>query len=208
MSDEKTKWRIIGASNHFSEEREENDYYATDPIAIDKLLSVEYPQHKIWECASGGGHLSKRLQEHGFWVYSTDIVDRGYCDEIVDFLNEEPIYGIHAQPLFGRVQTAFDIITNPPYKYATEFVLRALELLPARCKCYMFLKLTFLESEKRYKQIFKDNPPIRIHVFSKRVACAKNGDFSRVKESGGSVTAYAWFVWEKGYKGTTTVDWI
>ena len=41
MSDEKTKWRIIGASNHFSEEREENDYYATDPIAIDKLLQVE-----------------------------------------------------------------------------------------------------------------------------------------------------------------------
>ena len=44
--------------------------------------------------------------------------------------------------------------------------------------------------------------------YYKRVACAKNGDFSRVKESGGSVTAYAWFVWEKGYKGTTTVDWI
>ena len=121
--------------------------------------------------------------------------NRGYYDEIVDFLNEEPIYGIHAQPLFGRDQIAFDIITNPPYKYATEFVLRALELLPARCKCYMFLKLTFLESEKRYKQIFKDNPPIRIHVFSNRVACAKNGDFSRVKESGGSVTAYSRFLY-------------
>lgn len=99
-------------------------------------------------------------------------------------------------------------MTNPPYKQATEFVLKALDILPVGCKCFMFLKLTFLESEKRYKQIFKDNPPKNIYVFSKRVACAKNGDFGSVKESGGSLTAYAWFVWEKGYKGTTTVDWI
>lgn len=198
MSDEKTQWRIIGASNHFSEERGENDYYATDPIAIDKLLSVEKPNERIWEPACGGGHLAERLKEKGYRVRSTDIVDRGYCDEIVDFLSDS----------HETIDLTYDILTNPPYKQATEFVIKALEVLPARCKCYMFLKLTFLESEKRYKQIFKDNPPIRIHVFSKRVACAKNGDFSRVKESGGSVTAYAWFVWEKGYKGTTTVDWI
>ena len=198
MSDEKTQWRIIGASNHFSEERGENDYYATDPIAIDKLLSVEKPNERIWEPACGGGHLAERLKEKGYRVRSTDIVDRGYCDEIVDFLSDS----------HDTIDLTYDILTNPPYKQATEFVIKALEVLPARCKCYMFLKLTFLESEKRYKQIFKDNPPIRIHVFSKRVACAKNGDFSRVKESGGSVSANSWFVWEKGYKGTTTVDWI
>lgn len=31
----------MGASNHYSEERQVNDYYATDPIALEKLLEIE-----------------------------------------------------------------------------------------------------------------------------------------------------------------------
>lgn len=35
-------------------------------------------------------------------------------------------------------------------------------------------------------------------------------DYQRItmREGGGSAVAYAWFVWEKGYKGETTVRWI
>lgn len=36
------------------------------------------PHNRIWECACGGGHLSERLTERGYYVYSSDIVDRGY----------------------------------------------------------------------------------------------------------------------------------
>ena len=50
-------YTILGASNHTEKEREINDYYATDPIAIDKLLTVEKPSHCIWECAAGEGHF-------------------------------------------------------------------------------------------------------------------------------------------------------
>lgn len=32
-----------------------------------------------------------------------------------------------------------------------------------------------------------------------------NGDFDSI---GSSATCYAWFVWEKGYKGKTTIDYI
>lgn len=34
-------YKALGASNHTEAEREDNDYYATDPIAIDKLLAAE-----------------------------------------------------------------------------------------------------------------------------------------------------------------------
>lgn len=71
-------WKIIGASSHTEEKRQQDDYYATDPVAIDKLLTVEKPYPLIWECACGEGHLSKRLQDFGYIVYSTDLVDRGY----------------------------------------------------------------------------------------------------------------------------------
>lgn len=46
-------YKTLGASNHTDKEREKDDYYATDPIAIDKLLTVERPNENVWECACG-----------------------------------------------------------------------------------------------------------------------------------------------------------
>ncbi len=37
------------------------------------------------------------------------------------------------------------ILTNPPYKYALDFIKHSLDLLPANGLCVMFLKTTFLE---------------------------------------------------------------
>lgn len=73
-------------------------------------------------------------------------------------------------------------------------------------KVVMFLKLTFLEGKRR-KPFFQDNPPLKIHVFSSRAVVAKGGDFTATQTNGNAI-AYAWFVWEKGYKGDTVVDWI
>lgn len=65
--------------------RENNDFYATDPIAIDILfresilkdMGILYHSDIIWECAAGVGNLSDRLTELGFIVYATDLIDRG-----------------------------------------------------------------------------------------------------------------------------------
>ena len=71
----------------------------------------------------------------------------------------------------------------------------------------MFLKLQFLEGKER-KALFKNFPPKVVYVSSSRIMCAKNGDFEKMREGGGSAVAYAWYVWEKGYKGDTVVKWI
>ena len=71
-------------------------------------------------------------------------------------------------------------------------------------KIAMFLKLTFLEGQKR-QELFQKYPPKRIHVYSSRIKCAKNGVFEGV---GSSAVCYAWFVWEKGYNGKPTLSWI
>lgn len=72
----------------------------------------------------------------------------------------------------------------------------------------MFLKLQFLEGAARYEEIFSKMPPKSVYVFKKRILCAKNGEFQRMKDGGGSAVAYAWFVWEKGFTGSTTIGWI
>lgn len=200
MKNVNSVFKTLGASNHSAQEREQDDYYATDPKAIDKLLSVEQLNSRIWECACGGGHLSERLTEHGFYVCSSDIKDRGYkrLSVIKDFLKAKTV----------PFNQPFDIVTNPPYRYAKEFVLKALELLPHGCKCCMLLRLQFLEGQARYKEIYNQTPPSRVYVFSERLQCAKNGDFEQIKAAGGSAVAYAWFVWVKGFTGKTKIEWI
>lgn len=97
-----------------------------------------------------------------------------------------------------------DIITNPPFKLAQQFIEHAHKVTDGNAKIAMFLKLQFLEGEKR-KQFFADYPPHTVYVFSKRVKCAKNGEFEKV---GAPVMAYAWYVWKKGWHGDTTIKWI
>lgn len=83
----RSTWATLGASNHTERARAEHDYYATDPTAIEKLLSVETPSKQIWECAVGEGHLADALKARGYVVYASDVVDRGYpSTRVVDFL--------------------------------------------------------------------------------------------------------------------------
>lgn len=187
-------FKSLGASNHTENEREKNDYYATDPLAIDELLKKETLNHNVWECACGGLHLSNKLKELGYNVRTSDLVKRVEDDniEVLDFLSYQGKYD-------------GDIVTNPPYILAKEFVLKALDIVNEGNKVVMFLKLLFLESQNRYEELFKLYPPKKIYVFSKRVRCQINGDFSK-KDS--SAICYAWYVWEKGYKGLPTIDWI
>ena len=97
-----------------------------------------------------------------------------------------------------------DIITNPPYKYAKEFVEHALDLVPNGHKVAMFLKFTFAEGKAR-KQLFLEQPPKTVYASSSRLICAKNGDFDSISSS---AVAYAWYVWEKGYTGETVLKWF
>lgn len=187
-------YKTLGASNHTEKEREVNDYYATEPKAVELLLEQESFRPDVWEPACGEGHISEVLKNHGHFVYSTDLIDRGYGYGGKDFLQI-------------TVKNTLDIITNPPYKYAKEFVEHALDISEDGTKVAMFLKVQFLEGKER-KKLFEKYPPKVIYVASGRLLCAKNGEFQRMKEGGGSAVAYAWFVWEKGYNGSPIVKWI
>jgi hypothetical protein len=188
-------FKTLGASNHNKNgEREGHDYYATDPIAVDKLEGVVELPHLIFEPACGEGHLSKRLIEHGHEVISSDLVDRDYGQGGVDFLKMDSLPD-------SRVTC---ILTNPPYKFATEFVIHSLDLLPEGGLCCMFLRTLFLEGKARFERIFSITPPYYVLQSSERIRCAKNGEF----DGSAGCQSYAWFVWRKGWYGEPTIKWI
>lgn len=193
----RTTFVQLGASNHTDKEREQNDFYATDPhaleIFLDKLKEDGIELHRVWECACGQGHLSNVLKTRGIEVTSTDLVDRGYGEDCIDFLKYESGFPLD-----------LDILTNPPYKYAKEFVEKGLELVDKGNYVIMFLKIQFLEGQARL-ELFKKYPPKYVYVNSARQLCAMNGEFEKYKAT---ALCYCWFIWEKGFYGEPKIRWI
>ncbi len=167
-----------------SEQREPNDYYKTPPRYTLPMLARERFDGVVWECACGDGAISRVLPGE---VISTDLHDRGFGESGVDFL--------------ATTKQVNHIVTNPPYSLAQKFVEHALQCVSG--KVAMLLKLNFLEGQKR-KPFFERTPLRTVYVFSDRISFDK-GD---VESKGSGLLAYAWFVWEIGYQGKPTLEWI
>lgn len=195
----KTTFVQLGASNHSNSEREVNDYYATDPHTLEIFLQALSRDnvslhHNIFECSCGEGNLSKVLIEHGHNVSNMDIVDRGYHHNFLlgDFLQ------IQLDNYDG------DILSNPPYSKAKEFVEHSLDNIKDGHYVIMLLKIQFLEGKDRRK-LFDKFPPKYVYVNSARQTCYINNDMSKKMSS---ASCYCWFVWEKGYTGEPIIRWV
>ena len=176
-----------------SRERVENDYYATPPESTIALLGREKFSGDILEPCCGQGHISEALKDYGYEVISNDMVDRGYGEYNEDFLNSKSL-------------TANNVITNPPFKYAKEFIEKSLEVTNG--KVAMFCKIQLLEGVSR-REMFENTPLKTVYVFTKRQNPLRNGN--PLDENGkkwASTMCFAWFVWEHGYKGKPTIEWI
>ena len=189
--------------------RVDNDFYATDPVAVHKLL-MKYSINgsEILEPCVGNGNIANAVKEfytNKLNVTGLDIVDRGYPNTIVhDYLT-------------WNTDKKFDcIISNPPYSLAKEFVEKSMELLTDGCdedgyskgQLIMFLKIQFLEGVKR-KELFDKYPPKYIYVFRNRMATWNNGEpLDQNGKKWATTMCHAWFVWEKGSTTEPIVRWL
>ena len=189
----KGDFTTLGASAHSKEEREENDIYATDPKALEVFLEESGIElRNVWECACGEGHLAKVLDAKGLLGRASDLIDRGYGQTESNFY------------FFSDVWDG-DILTNPPYGDAMKFCQHALDCVDEGSKVVMLMRIQFLEGQRR-KPFLLANPPKYVYVSSSRLLLAKKADF--VKYNTPSANCYAWYVWEKGFKGETTLRWF
>jgi hypothetical protein len=171
-------------------ERADNDLYCTNPIVVQMLLDNEKFNENVWECCNGLGHISNVLKESGYNVRKSDIVNYTGDEEveIIDILEYNDKFN-------------GDIITNPPYKLATEIAYKLLNITSG--KVALYVNINFLASQRR-KALFTLFPPKVIYIISKRYSCAKGGDFTNIN---GSID-YCWIVWDINYHGNTFVKWI
>lgn len=144
-------------------------------------------QH-AWEPACGRGHMARTLRETFRSVHATDVADwRG--------ARVPRWHGQHAVQDFlqaGPPATPVDwIVTNPPFRLATEFVGRALGLGPRRGVA-IFARTALIEGIGRFAGIYRDRPPAVVAQFVERVPLVKG----RLDPRASTTTAYAWLVWQ------------
>jgi hypothetical protein len=83
------------------------------------------------------------------------------------------------------------VITNPPFRLAEDFVVRALQV--AREGVAILARTVFIESVGRYRNLFEREPPTKFAQFTERVPMVKG----RLDKKATTATGYAWLVWEK-----------
>ena len=189
----KGDFTTLGATAHALSEREAHDFYATDPIALERFLDESGIElNNVWECACGQGHLAEVLKERNLLGKATDLIDRGYGETEVNFYYSSEIW-------------EGDILTNPPYGDALKFCGHALDCVEDGSKVVMLMRIQFLEGKKR-KPFLQATPPKYVYVSSSRLRLAKGADFEKYNKP--SANCYAWYVWEKGWKGDTMVKWF
>jgi hypothetical protein len=123
-------------------------------------------------------------------VYASDAYHYGY-GPVRDFLTYP-----------YETNTVDWVITNPPFRLAEEFVLRALNV--ARTGVAILARTVFLESAGRFEAIFSVRPPNKFAQFVERVPMIKG----RLDKKATTATGYAWFVWEKNADAKSQLMWI
>ena len=159
-----------GSANRASKFRPDDDHYNTPREASWPFVRAAAIPGLVWEPACGDGAISKVLELRGFRVVSSDLHDRGYGESNMNFLNAE---------------CACDaIITNPPFRLASNFIERSAE---KKVPFAMLTKSTFWHAEKR-RRLFIDTGPMAVMAMTWRPAMSP--------ERGQSATMdFIWTVW-------------
>lgn len=168
------------------------ELYPTPPQLTESLIRLGELPRSLWEPAAGLGHMTNVLINHGFDVYSSDIIDYGLGYEISDFLTTRrlPRAGIEA------------IVTNPPFSIAADFVRHGLSLVP---QVVILGRLAFLETKARSDIIdrrlariypFVERPPM-MHRHTLNPASGQWVEWQGKKAS--SAMPVAWFVFERDH---------
>lgn len=107
------------------------------------------------------------------------------------------------------------ILGNPPYAVAEKFIYNSFDLINTESGFMCFLlPLSFLESKRRQKGLWKKHPPTTVSILSTRPSFFPEGHEKYGKSDN---TAYSLYIWnlgeyEEGLKPTVTwfnyKDWI
>ncbi|MBD9635948.1 hypothetical protein IB277_06525 [Ensifer sp. ENS07] len=186
----------IGTRSASSEEKGDQ-LYQTPIEAMRTLLALESFSATVKEPAVGKGAIMRPLEDAGYEVMISDLVDRGVStrhgelQQVGDFLLS-----------LAGASVGVDIVTNPPYaELANSFPAHALREHKPR-KMALLLNWNFAAGFEDPNRIFvmDENPPSRVYLFTRRLPMMHRDGWDGPEASSQMNTA--WFVWERNVDGS------
>jgi predicted RNA methylase len=155
-----------------------NNFVQTPAEVTAVLLKYEKFEGTILEPCCGKGAISEVLKTAGYNVTSSDKFKYGYGDE-------NDLFNIHSN---------YDnIITNPPFGQQQKVKKHLLARTNKKLALLWYVKNLGNEIETKSSENLK-----AVYVFKKKI------NWKETKLG----WLFAWYVWEKGYKGDVTIKFI
>lgn len=178
--------------------RRDFDFYPTPASCCEDALSFlpdDLGAKCILDPGAGTGMWGKAARKRYPSALITGVELRSETEQ-----PREYNFWIHDDFLLTRAVPAFDlVIGNPPYNRAEQFVKHSIAMLEDNGYLILLLRLNFLESHGRARGLYRKYPPKIIVVRAGRVSFTGDGQ--------SNATAYAYFIWQKGFVGKPTLEW-
>lgn len=171
-------------SGNTNKNRPSSDFYQTPPSMVEQLLEVEDFKGSILEPCCGKFSISNVLESKFKNVTKYDL------DTGTDFLKETRRFD--------------NIITNPPFRLAKEFILKAFEI--TNDKVAMLLPLNYLHGLERFEKIYSQKHLDKVYVFLRYPMLTQevrpDGKYST------GMQVYAWFIFRPNKVCIPKINWI
>jgi hypothetical protein len=166
------------AGGNPAEGRQPRDFYATPSDVTKALIAVEKFDGGIYDPACGDDAMTDVFKDAGYKTIGSDIhpLGKGYKRDF--FAVKNKMYN-------------WNIVTNPPFNLAEEFIEHALSLEPKSVS--FVLKSSYFHAKSR-KTLFDRTKPAAIYPLTWRP------DFLG---KGRPTMEVIWVVWKRGYNGPT-----
>lgn len=188
------------------------ELFPTPPWATRALMEIALPRvvamrpTSIWDPCAGLGHMAEPLREYAS-VEASDVHlyelaplpaeddprDREFRDgplisasfgiESADFFDDATVWPSH--------QSGW-IVANPPFVPAARMLKKALAL-DGVDGVALLLRLQWLTTEDRWREVYSTRPPTVVAPFVERVPMCLGG----YDPDASTATDYAWFIWSE-----------
>lgn len=176
--------------------RDPHDFYVEPEWVSKRLFEEELFHGTVIDPACGTGRIVVSALASGLVAGGLDIVaKRGFLPAL-DFLDQGWGAGLMPPP---------NIVCNPPFGVADEFVRLAIER--ALDKVAMLLPATWHFGSKRAAWL-EHTPLKRVLACTPRPSMPPGAVILAGEKPGGGKKDFSWYIWERGHKGPWTGGWL
>jgi hypothetical protein len=178
-------------------DRDKHDWYVEPFECSAALFAIETFRGTIWDPACGMGRIVLEAQKAGLNAIGTDIVRRSdVCEHQCDFLRKRPDIKFS------------NIVSNPPFGKAEEFVQKSLSLVKPGGKVAMLLPLVWMAGFSTKRHWLPISPLRRVFPISPRPSMPPGAVIVAGERAGNGTKDFAWFLWENGYSGKPEIVFL